>query len=75
MTAFISPKNNGVDILTIMAQQQLNPRLIKPPDGKLDILSDLEHFALINYTVPKARLEPHIPTDRFLIPEFDVDGE
>ncbi len=52
----------------------LQQRLHKRPSGPLDIRSDLIHFALINYAVPKARLAPHIPADRFEIMEFDIDG-
>jgi hypothetical protein len=47
----------------------------RPPPNRLDIHSDLLHFALINYALPKARLEPYIPTDRFHIPEVDINGE
>ena len=36
--------------------------------------SRLAHFALINYALPKERLAPHIPEDRFEIPEFEIDG-
>jgi hypothetical protein len=42
--------------------------------GSLDIMSELQHFALINYAVPKERLEPHIP-DRFEILELPIAGE
>jgi hypothetical protein len=52
----------------------LQQRLIKRPSGLLDIRSDLLHFALINYAVPKNRLEPYIPAERFEIMEFDIDG-
>ena len=53
----------------------LQQRLNKRPSGLLDIRSDLLHFALINYAVPKSRLQPYIPTERFAIPEFDIDGK
>ena len=52
----------------------LQHRLKKRPSGLLDIRSDLLHFALINYTVPKTRLEPYVPSERFEILEFDIDG-
>jgi len=52
----------------------LQQRLNKRPSGLLDIRSDLLHFALINYAVPKNCLEPYIPSERFEILEFDVDG-
>ncbi len=52
----------------------LQQRLNKRPSGLLDIRSDLLHFALINYAVPKTRLEPYIPSERFEILEFDIDG-
>ena len=53
----------------------LQLRLIKRKAGLLDIRSDLLHFALINYAVPKALLQPYIPTDRFEIMEFNIGGE
>src|SRR5262245_12540738 len=34
----------------------------------------LHHFALINYAIPKERLTPHIPGDRFEIPEFETEN-
>jgi hypothetical protein len=52
----------------------LNRRLVDRPNGRLDVLSQLKHFALINYTVPKSRLEPYIPSSRFAIPEFTIGG-
>lgn len=61
-------------ILPAMAQDTLTQRLIRPQPNRLDIRSDLLHFALINYAVPSERLRPYIP-DRFAIPEFVVDGE
>lgn len=41
----------------------------------LDIDTVLEHFALINYALPKERLMPYIPQDRFEIPEFSINGK
>lgn len=52
----------------------LQQRLRKRPSGLLDIRSDLQHFALINYTVPKSRLEPFIPAERFEIMAFEING-
>lgn len=40
----------------------------------MDVVTGLEHFALINYSLPAARLRPHIP-DRFEIQTFDIGGE
>lgn len=51
--------------------RRLTPRL----PGRLDVVSQLRHFALINYAVPVERLAPHIPGDRFAIAEFVIDGE
>lgn len=55
-------------------QTLLQQRLSKRPSGFLDVRSDLLHFSLINYAVPKERLEPYIPTDRFEILTFDSNG-
>ncbi|MBK8430016.1 MAG: DUF2071 domain-containing protein [Chloroflexi bacterium] len=52
----------------------LRGRLATQRNGRLDVRSGLHHFALINYALPKARLEPHLPTNRFEIPEFDING-
>ena len=46
----------------------------RPSPNRLDIRSDLLHFALINYALPAARLRPRIP-ERFDIPEFDINGK
>ena len=62
-------------ILFAMAQEILTQRLLKPAANRIDIRSDLAHFALIQYAVPKVRLEPHIPQERFIIPEFEIAGE
>lgn len=40
----------------------------------MDVRATLLHFALINYALPKARLLPHIPEDRFEIAEFSIAG-
>ncbi|NBV25009.1 MAG: DUF2071 domain-containing protein [Proteobacteria bacterium] len=44
------------------------------PVGRWDVRSRLAHFALVNYALPKKRLVPHIPQDRFEIPEFEIGG-
>jgi hypothetical protein len=41
----------------------------------LDVKTHLAHFALINYTLPKERLLPFIPQDRFEISEFIINGK
>lgn len=41
----------------------------------LDVQTNLKHFALINYALPKDRLKAYIPTDRFEIPEFMIQGK
>jgi hypothetical protein len=53
----------------------LNRRLVARPNGLIDIQSKLKHFALINYALPKSRLEPYIPNGRFEIPEFTIAGQ
>ncbi|MBA3468629.1 MAG: DUF2071 domain-containing protein [Herpetosiphonaceae bacterium] len=52
----------------------LDQRLPEPADRRWDVRSRLRHFALINYALPRERLERHIPMDRFSIPEFTIDG-
>ena len=59
---------------TVTQATILQQRLSKRPSGFLDIRSALLHFALINYTVPKIRLEPYVFSERFEILEFDIDG-
>ena len=57
------------------AQATLERRIRqRPSPSRLDIHSDLLHFALINYALPAARLRPHI-RERFHISEFDINGE
>ncbi|MBK8398491.1 MAG: DUF2071 domain-containing protein [Leptospiraceae bacterium] len=41
----------------------------------LDVETYLEHFALINYALPKERLLAYIPQDRFEISEYLINGE
>ncbi len=53
----------------------LQRRLAPRPIGPLDVRSMLRHFALITYALPKARLIPHIPIERFEIPEFTIGGQ
>ncbi len=54
---------------------ELQQRLRPPRAGWLDVDSTLAHFALISYAIPKVRLLPHIPQDRFEIVEIQVHGE
>lgn len=56
------------------ASTALEERLAQRQRGWLDIRSGLNDFALINYAVPAERLRPHIPTERFDIPEFSIGG-
>jgi hypothetical protein len=53
----------------------LNQRLKPLTPNLLDVESKLAHFALINYALPKSRLEKYIPAERFEIPEFEINGE
>ena len=41
----------------------------------IDVRTRLQHFALINYAIPKERLLPHIPQDRFILPEFIINDK
>lgn len=41
----------------------------------LDVETHLAHFALINYALPKERLLPYIPQDRFEISEYLITGK
>jgi hypothetical protein len=52
----------------------LTRRLARNPARLLDVRSTLKHFALINYALPKERLEKYIPLDHFDIPEFQIRG-
>jgi len=61
--------------MTNLPRNILEQRLVKPPGNLLDIRTDLRHFALITYALPKRRLEPYIPADRFEIVEFDIAGQ
>lgn len=56
-------------------RETLNSRLVVQPTGRIDVLSKLKHFALINYALPKSRLEQYIPQDRFEIPVFTIGGK
>ena len=60
-------------ILKIDPQEILRSRLVLPKQGPMHADTDLRNFALINYALPKKRLESHIP-DCFDIPEFEIDG-
>lgn len=52
----------------------LNNRLETHNKNFMDAGTTLFHFALINYALPKSRLEKYIPSDKFDIPEFDING-
>ena len=52
----------------------LDRRLAAQRDGLWDVVTRLRHFALVNYALPRDRLAPHIPADRFEIPEFEIGG-
>src|SRR5215469_8827975 len=49
-----------------IARATLDARLVRPPARGLDVLTTLEHFAIISYLVPVDRLRPHVD------PQFDV---
>jgi len=51
----------------------LNTRLKRGSKSWMNARTTLHHFALINYAIPKDRLSPHIPADRFEIPEFETE--
>jgi Uncharacterized conserved protein (COG2071) len=70
----IAAQHRAEEILNTEYRAILNRRLVARPNGRLDVLSQLKHFALINYALPKSRLEPYIPDSRFEIPEFTVGG-
>ena len=59
---------------SLSARAILAQRLTKPPANRLTIQTDLRHFGLITYALPASRLAPHIPTDRFAIAQFEIDG-
>jgi hypothetical protein len=61
--------------MLLNAPQILAERLIRPAPRLFDVHTELHHFALINYALPKLRLQSLIPTERFLIPEFDINGQ
>jgi len=69
-----SPMTNDPNAAA-QARARLEQRLIEPPGDGATAMTDLAHFALITFAVPRARLEPHIPTDRFALPEFVIDGQ
>lgn len=61
--------------MTAHESRELLARRCRPePVGRWDVRSRLAHFALVNYALPKERLAPHIPEDRFEIAEFDIGG-
>ena len=54
---------------------RFTPQLLtKPPTGGIDVVTTLQHFAIISYLVEPQNLRPHIP-DRFELVTLDVgDG-
>jgi len=60
--------------MTLNYRDILDRRLVVPSTGWVDVRSNLKHFALINYALPKSRLEPYIPANHFEIPEFTIGG-
>jgi hypothetical protein len=52
----------------------LNNRLKEPETKIFHVDTYLKHFALINYALPKSRLQKYIPSEHFEIPEFDING-
>jgi hypothetical protein len=50
----------------------LEERLGKPICGRLQARTTLRHFALVNYLVPREKLEPLIPCDRFEPLQFET---
>jgi hypothetical protein len=63
-----------------MAEEALDPRRVL--EGRVaargvslwDVRSTLLHFAMVNYALPKERLLPHVPGQRFAIAEFPIGG-
>lgn len=58
-------------------RQMLENRVMarKEKASILDVETHLAHFALINYALPRERLLPYIPQDRFEISEFSINGK
>jgi len=52
----------------------LQRRVAERQDGPLHATTTLLHFAIVTYAIPKQRLQPYIPENRFEISEFDIDG-
>jgi hypothetical protein len=59
----------------VQARARLERRLVEPPGNVATAVTDLAHFALITYGVPRARLAAHIPAARYDLPEFAIDGQ
>jgi hypothetical protein len=53
----------------------LEQRLRKQRAGLLTVQTKLVHFALVTYAVPSELLALHIPTDRFEVVEFNINGQ
>jgi len=72
---YLMIRGNCGSIAAMQDIEKIWDRRLKSPAGNwLTARSRLLHFALIQYALPKERLEKHIPTDIFEIPEFDIDG-
>lgn len=54
-------------------KEVLRRRLERGPQHCLNAQTTLRDLLLINYAVPKDRLSPHIPSERFEIPEFETE--
>ena len=54
-----------------LLRQRLRPR----PLGRWDVVSTLEHFALITYAAPLQKLASIIPRDRYEVARFQINGE
>lgn len=57
------------------ARAILDHRRVRRHLGWLGARTTLRHFALITYSLPRARLAPHIPEERFEISAFSVGGQ
>jgi hypothetical protein len=61
-------------MLAARCRELIEQRCQQPSVGRWDVRSRLAHFALITYALPRERLLPHVPGDRFQIAEFEVNG-
>jgi hypothetical protein len=56
-------------------QAILTKRLAARPLGRWDVVTTLQHFALITYALPKERLSRYIAEDRYEIAQFEINGQ